>query len=192
VSELFLVTRFPLFVGHAVDDLSRLRIGQLEAPLLGRLAIPARETVAAEPGQLHQVDVLYIGSFAQMLDQPPKRCGFKFGAGALIHRSGTIGRMTEHPERRPEVPADPSGIEEPHDVLAADEFGIGTRDERLPPDPSGITEPHDVLAAEEFAMPAGGEARGAQRSGRDPRSLVPLLAITGLTALLLLWGRRRR
>jgi hypothetical protein len=99
--------------------------------------------------------------------------------------------MTEHPERRAEVPADPSGIEEPHDVLAADEFGIGTRDERLPPDPTGITEPHDVLAAEEFAMPAGGEARDEARSGPDPRTLVPLVLLTVLAALLVLRGRRR-
>jgi hypothetical protein len=97
--------------------------------------------------------------------------------------------MTRQEPRQPRVPADPSGIEEPHDVLAADEFGIGTRDERLPPDPSGIHEPHDVLAAEEFAMPAGAEPHGEGRDGRDPRTLIPLLAIAALVALLLL--RRR-
>jgi MYXO-CTERM domain-containing protein len=96
--------------------------------------------------------------------------------------------MTEREPRQPRVPADPSGIEEPHDVLAADEFGIGTRDERLPPDPSGIHEPHDVLAAEEFAMPAGVEPH--DEGGRpDPRTLIPLLALAALVALLLL--RRR-
>ena len=99
--------------------------------------------------------------------------------------------MTEHEPRRAEVPADPSGIEEPHDVLAADEFGIGTRDERLPPDPSGITEPHDVLAAEEFAMPAGAEAPATERSGPDPRTLAPLALIAAVVAVLLLLGRRR-
>jgi hypothetical protein len=117
-----------------------------------------------------------------------------------------------------EVPADPTGIPEPHDVLAADEFGIGTRDERypadptglddphdvlaaeefamparddrIPADPSGIQEPHDVLAAEEFAMPAGGESTST-RSGFDPRNLVPPL-LAGLFALLLLRRARRR
>jgi hypothetical protein len=95
--------------------------------------------------------------------------------------------MTEHPSS---PPPDPSGIEEPHDVLAAEEFGIGTRDERFPPDPQGITEPHDVLAAEEFPMPAGVEPHG--ESGRPgPRSWVPLAGIiAGLVALVLL--RRRR
>jgi hypothetical protein len=96
--------------------------------------------------------------------------------------------MTQREPRHPPVPADPSGIEEPHDVLAADEFGIGTRDERLPPDPTGIQEPHDVLAAEEFAMPAGTEPHS--EGGRpDPRTLVPLVLLTALLAYLLL--RRR-
>jgi hypothetical protein len=96
--------------------------------------------------------------------------------------------MTEREPRHPPVPTDPSGIEEPHDVLAADEFGIGTRDSRLPPDPSGISEPHDVLAAEEFAMPAGAESH--DEGGRpDPRTLLPLLLIAALAAFLLF--RRR-
>jgi hypothetical protein len=98
--------------------------------------------------------------------------------------------MTDREPRQPRVPADPSGIEEPHDVLAADEFGIGTRDERLPPDPTGIQEPHDVLAAEEFAMPAGAEPHDEGRAGPDPRTLVPLVLIAALVAFLVL--RRHR
>jgi MYXO-CTERM domain-containing protein len=97
--------------------------------------------------------------------------------------------MTERDTRQTAPPADPTGIEEPHDVLAADEFGIGTRDERLPPDPTGIQEPHDVLAAEEFAMPAGAEPRRGD-GGPDPRTLIPLFLIGVVAALLLL--RRRR
>jgi hypothetical protein len=96
--------------------------------------------------------------------------------------------MTEPDPRHRPVPTDPSGIEEPHDVLAADEFGIGTREGRLPPDPTGINEPHDVLAAEEFAMPAGSEPH-AKRSLPEPRTLVPLLLLAALAAFLLL--RRR-
>jgi hypothetical protein len=93
-------------------------------------------------------------------------------------------------ERHREVPADPSGIEEPHDVLAAEEFGIGARDERLPPDPTGLHQPHDVLAAEEFAMPANPDAAG-EHGGASPRSWVPLLVIAAVT-LALLWRRRSR
>jgi hypothetical protein len=81
--------------------------------------------------------------------------------------------------------------EPPHDILAADEFGIGTRDGRLPPDPSGISEPHDVLAAEEFAMPAPGVEPAVQEGGPDPRTLVPLVVLVALAALLVLLGRRR-
>jgi MYXO-CTERM domain-containing protein len=96
--------------------------------------------------------------------------------------------MTEHPST---PPPDPSGIEEPHDVLAAEEFGIGTRDERFPPDPTGITEPHDVLAAEEFAMPAGAELP-EHGGGPGPRTWVPLLVLLALLTTLLLRRRRRR
>jgi hypothetical protein len=90
-----------------------------------------------------------------------------------------------------ELPADPSGIEKPHDILAAEEFGIGTRDDRFPADPSGSTEPHDILAAEEFAMPAPGlaaEPAGVARRAADPRALIPVL----LLALIVLGVRRRR
>jgi hypothetical protein len=91
--------------------------------------------------------------------------------------------------REIDLPDDPTGIDEPHDVLAAEEFAMPTRSAGdIPPDPTGIQEPHDVLAAEEFAMPtAGVEHHGA---GLDVRSLVPGLALAA--ALLLLYRRRRR
>jgi hypothetical protein len=97
--------------------------------------------------------------------------------------------MTDREAWRRDVPVDPTGIEQPHDVLAADEFGIGTRDERLPPDPNRFDPPHDILAAEEFAMPAGGERYDGQGSGPDPRTLVPLLVVAAVLAFLLV--RRR-
>jgi hypothetical protein len=78
--------------------------------------------------------------------------------------------------------------EEPHDILAAEEFGIGTRDERFPVDPSGNEDPHDVLAAEEFAMPAPGGVPKAI-AGRDFRAWMPL-ALAALVFLVLM--RRRR
>jgi hypothetical protein len=96
------------------------------------------------------------------------------------------------PERpSSDVPTDPSGIEQPHDILAAEEFGIGTRDNRFPADPSGIHEPHDILAAEEFAMPAPGarsDSASVARRAADPRALVPLVLIAALIFLVL---RRR-
>ena len=93
--------------------------------------------------------------------------------------------MSDSPKAR--LPGDPSGIDEPHDVLAAEEFAMPMRSARdVPSDP--IHEPHDVLAAEEFAMPTGGGAlpRGG---GVDPRTLLPALA---LAAAILLIVRRRR
>ena len=95
--------------------------------------------------------------------------------------------MTDRPEAR--LPEDPSGIEEPHDVLAAEEFAMPARSAGdIPPDPTGIQEPHDVLAAEEFAMPTSG-GTGTGSGGFDPRSLIPAAALAALVLLLL---RRRR
>jgi hypothetical protein len=75
---------------------------------------------------------------------------------------------------RDPTPVDPDGRDEPHDVLAAEEFAmpapeVARRDRplALPEDPSGETEPHDILAAEEFAMPAPPpRAPFAPRGGR--------------------------
>jgi hypothetical protein len=87
----------------------------------------------------------------------------------------------------PRLPEDPSGIEGPHDVLAAEEFAMPTRSARdIPPDP--IHEPHDVLAAEEFAMPVGGAS--GQGGGLQPRTLLPSVLLGALIAFLVL--RRRR
>jgi len=98
--------------------------------------------------------------------------------------------MTESERSQENAPPDPSGIEEPHDVLAAEEFVIGTRENRFPSDPTGIREPHDVLAAEEFAMPAGVEPHDDDGGGGPSlRALLPL-ALVGL--LLLIALRRRR
>ena len=54
---------------------------------------------------------------------------------------------------------------------------------RLPEDPSGIQEPHDVLAAEEFAMPTGGGAL-PESSGLDPRTLLPALLLAVVLLLI--------
>ncbi len=97
--------------------------------------------------------------------------------------------MTEHERNHGSAPADPTGIDEPHDVLAAEEFGIPGRESGIPSDPTGIREPHDVLAAEEFAMPAGAEPHETDGGGPGVRAFLPL-ALAGLLLLLVL--RRRR
>ena len=95
--------------------------------------------------------------------------------------------MTDSERNQQSTPADPAGIEEPHDVLAAEEFGIPTREGGIPGDPTGLREPHDVLAAEEFAMPAGAEPP-ADSGGPGARAYLPL----ALAALILLLVLRRR
>jgi hypothetical protein len=113
--------------------------------------------------------------------------------------------MSDRP-REPDAPPDPSGIEEPHDVLAAEEFAMPTPEERYPGDPTGIEEPHDVLAAEEFAIPSPGEraaggqperhsapmtGRAATRSPGGPSRRRLAIALVPLAALAA-WLRRRR
>jgi hypothetical protein len=57
------------------------------------------------------------------------------------------------------------------------------RDIDLPEDPTGIDEPHDVLAAEEFAMPTAGVDRSGG-GGFDARSLLPALAFAAVLLLI--------
>jgi MYXO-CTERM domain-containing protein len=80
-----------------------------------------------------------------------------------------------------------SETDEPHDILAAEEFSIPARENRIPGDPTGIREPHDVLAAEEFAMPAGAEPHD-DGTGPGLRAFLPL----ALAALILVLVVRRR
>jgi hypothetical protein len=94
--------------------------------------------------------------------------------------------MTDRPNRG--LPEDPSGIDQPHDVLAAEEFAMPTRSARdIPADP--IHEPHDVLAAEEFAIPGGG-APGGGPGGLQPRTLIPSVLL-GIALVVLLLRHRR-
>ncbi len=72
----------------------------------------------------------------------------------------------------------PPSEEQPHDVLAAEEFPLGAADPllhhrgplRLPPDPTGLDQPHDVLAAEEFPLPAPSARHPAPSADRTLRS----------------------
>jgi hypothetical protein len=91
------------------------------------------------------------------------------------------------------IPRNPEGIEEPHDVLAAEEFAMPARGDyglHLPPDWHG-DKPHDVLAADEFAMPSGPDrALQTLKSGGASTS-VKLLGAAALAVLLYAALRRR-
>jgi hypothetical protein len=98
--------------------------------------------------------------------------------------------MNDRPEAQ--LPEDPTGIEEPHDVLAAEEFAMPTRSAGdIPADPTGIEEAHDVLAAEEFAMPTGGGTEH-DSEGFDPRSLLPAAGVALVVIVLLRLALRDR
>ena len=99
------------------------------------------------------------------------------------------------------MPTRDPALEPAHDVLAADEFAVPAGDPSLhhapvvlPEDPTGIAEPHDILAAEEFPMPATRPAdRAVELARRHSGSLWRV--VLGATAGMLLarlLGRRGR
>src|SRR3954462_9552375 len=87
--RLFLMLLAPLVVWHAIDDFARLGIGQRDPALLGRRAVPFRQTVAAEPGEVHQVDILHVGALAQMRDERAECRGLQLGTGPVVDRIGS-------------------------------------------------------------------------------------------------------
>jgi hypothetical protein len=68
---------------------------------------------------------------------------------------------------------------------------IHPRSVSLPDDPTGIEEPHDILAAEEFAMPAFRTQAGKSRTGGTLTSRLRLI-VAGLVLAALVLRRRRR
>src|ERR1700742_877173 len=68
---LFLKLRFPGLVRHAVDGFTALVLGHCHALGVGRILEPIRQAIAAEAGQIHQIDVLHISARPQRLDQAP-------------------------------------------------------------------------------------------------------------------------
>src|SRR5690349_1543145 len=84
-ARFLLIALLPFGRRHPVDDLARLVLLELDT-LLGRgLAIPIAETISAEACEIHHVDVLHVGSRAQVSHQAAKRRRFEFGSGLLVH-----------------------------------------------------------------------------------------------------------
>lgn len=113
----------------------------------------------------------------------------------LMNEDAPVGPPASAPTPD-DVPVDPTGIPEPHDVLAAEEFGIGAADadtpearahRELPEDPSNVTEqPHDILAAEEFPLPSPAAAHApAPGAGRSPAPRVALALVLGVAVAVL-------
>lgn len=88
-----LVLCFPLAIGHAIDTLFGFIDGHFEACLVGSLAVPAREAIAAKITKDHQVDVLYIGALPQMHHETAEGGGVQFvlvggGKGFVVGHGG--------------------------------------------------------------------------------------------------------
>jgi hypothetical protein len=111
--------------------------------------------------------------------------------------------MSTHEHAHGAIPPEPNASDEPHDVLAAEQFAIPAPEAawhagpvQLPPEPNASDEPHDVLAAEEFAMPAPPPhvafASVPKPARRPSRRHLATAAAGVVAALAALRHRRRR
>src|SRR5947209_13902856 len=78
----------PGLVRHAVDGLAALILRHLRALGVSRLFKPIGQAVTAEPGQIHQIDVLNVGARAQMLDHASESGGLELRSGFVVNRHG--------------------------------------------------------------------------------------------------------
>jgi len=120
------------------------------------------------------------------------------GSGA--NGAGPAAAKPPEPALAPRRPVDPVAADEPHDVLAAEEFAfpaaLPPRAPVNPEDSNPAAPPHDVLSADEFAFPAPGARSGApdSRGRAAPRRSRSILGagIAALIAAALLSRARRR
>ena len=87
-----LIGRLPGLVRHAVDGLAALVPAHDRTLGVGGFLEPVRQAVAAEPRQIHQVDVLDVGAGAQMFDKAPEDGGLEFRSGFVVNRNGLNSR----------------------------------------------------------------------------------------------------
>ena len=111
--------------------------------------------------------------------------------------------MSDREQTQGAIPPEPNASDEPHDVLAAEQFAMPApeaawraRPVQPPPEPNASEEPHDVLAAEAFAMPAppphvafGSSPEPSRRPSR--RGLTAAAAGLGVALAAILRRRRR-
>ncbi|EGE55978.1 hypothetical protein RHECNPAF_77009 [Rhizobium etli CNPAF512] len=75
---LVLVEIFPVLVRHAVDHFARFVLRHRNALGFGSFAVPVRQAVAAEAGEIHQIDVLHVAALLKMRDEAAEGGGFEF------------------------------------------------------------------------------------------------------------------
>jgi hypothetical protein len=76
---------FPDFVRHAIDLLAGLRPWKINTLFTGGIFEPVCQTIAAESGQIHEIDILHIAALAQMANEPSEHCGFKFNLRFIVN-----------------------------------------------------------------------------------------------------------
>ena len=120
IAESLLDARLIYFSGITLSIYSNAALGRFRA-------VPFRQAVAAEAGEVHQVDVLDVRPLAKMPDQPPERGRFKLGAGLVFHRIDVlpsdrldIARVRRRRKSEAEIPDRMGYIRSPsHPVLSA-------------------------------------------------------------------------
>ena len=107
-----LVITFPFIHGHTIDRLSGLVVVHIQSSVIGCSQVPFGQAVAAETGQVHQVNILNIAALLQVLDESAKRSRFDFFFCSLVHflsRQGSwwvlgIGLMERENNNIPPMP----------------------------------------------------------------------------------------
>src|SRR5262245_61395491 len=79
-----LVLRLPGLVGHAVDRLAALVLAERYPLRVSGVLEPIGEAIAAEAGEIHQIDVLDVGPRLQMLDQAPEGRRLELCSGFVV------------------------------------------------------------------------------------------------------------
>src|SRR5262249_49103273 len=94
--RVLLVFRLPFVVRHAVHRFAACVLAERDAARVGRLLHPVGQAIAAEAGEVHQVDVLDLGMGAQMLHQAPEYRRLELGAGLVVH--GHVTPLLRRPQ----------------------------------------------------------------------------------------------
>src|SRR6185312_4756065 len=86
--DLRLIQSLPGLVRHAIHDLPRLFLGERHALGGSGFLIPIREAIAAETGELHQLDILDVVPRPQMPDEAAKGFSLKLSSDCFGHATG--------------------------------------------------------------------------------------------------------
>ena len=85
-----MVFSLPLAVRHTVYRFTRGLVAHIETPFRCRGAIPFGQAISAKAGQIHDIDILNIGSFAEVRDEATKYRGLQLDFTGLVHDAATL------------------------------------------------------------------------------------------------------